>query len=82
MNEDSSSDSLDITPLLLDTLACALSLALCFLAAGLEALLEKWKLMTVSITLPNAAGQASAEAMLVMGHGRACHWLASWVSSY
>ena len=73
MNEDSSSDSLDIAPLLSDPLACALSLALCFLAAGLGALLEKWMLMTVSIKLPNAVGQASAEAMMVMGNGRACH---------
>lgn len=48
-------------------LVCAASLALCLLAGGLAALLEKWELATGPIGLPNAARQASAEAMLVMG---------------
>ena len=47
-------------------LVCALSLALCPLAGGIAALMWKLKLSTIIISLPNAAKQASAEAMLDM----------------
>ena len=55
-----------LIPVRLIWLVCAVSLALCLLAGGLVALLGKWKLTTVPIGIPNAARQASAEAMLVM----------------
>lgn len=47
-------------------LVCALSLTLCLFAGGLAAFMQKLKLSTISISLPNAAKQASAEAMLAM----------------
>ena len=47
-------------------LVCALSLALCLLAGGLAALLEKLELTRVFTSIPNRARQASAEVMLAM----------------
>ena len=48
-------------------LICSVSLALCLLAGGVAAFLEKLNLTAVFSGLPNPARQASAEAMLAMG---------------
>ena len=47
-------------------LICSASMALCLLAGGLAALLEKLKFTMIFTGLPNPARQASAEAMLAM----------------